>query len=135
MICNTACKKWHIGNDIRRILLSDDEFKKLVGNNIFPLVAPEPKSGQKDLGTFVVYAREKYSRELSKMAVLEDKCLVSVSVISDDYDEAVNIAEAIDYALFGSHKTDCGEFDFNLYDSNETYQDDKYIETLIYEIK
>ena len=40
---NSLCsyQKWFIGNDIRAILLDDEEIVNQVGTDIYPLIAPE----------------------------------------------------------------------------------------------
>lgn len=128
---NNSYRKWAIGNDIREILSSNEELVEMVGSNIFPLVAPENIAGN-----FIIYQREKYSKLISKMGVYEDECLVAVTAISDDYDTAVALASQIDLSLTGKHQKDTGErLTVNLKDSTEAFDDNKYIETLLFEIK
>ena len=134
MICNTALnsyQKWFIGNDIRDILLADSEVFGQVGNHIYPLIAPE-----KTTGDFIVYIRQKYSKDMVKAGVYSDVCEVAVVAISDNYDNAIALASKIDNALVGTHTNEKGErIDILLADSTETYDDNKYIETLLLQIK
>lgn len=135
MICNTAFnsyRKWYIGNDIRDILLADDAISGQVGNHIYPIVAAE-----NTIGDFIVYSRQEYSKGLAKQGVYEDTCKVAVVAISDNYDNAIALADKIDLALTGTHiLNDKGvKINILLEDSTETFDDNKYIETLLFSIK
>lgn len=134
MICNTAFnsyRKWYIGNDIRDILLADDAIRGQVGNHIYPIVAAE-----NTIGDFIVYSRQEYSKDLAKAGVYQDVCRVAVVAISDNYDNAIALADKIDLALTGTHTNDQGvRIEITLEDSTETFDDNKYIETLLFRIK
>ena len=134
MICNTALgsyRKWKIGNDIRDILLGDAAVSGQVGNHIYPIVAPE-----NTLGDFIVYSRQEYSKDLVKAGVYQDICRVAVVGVSDNYDNAIDLAENIDLALTGTHTNENGvRIEITLEDSTETFEDNKYIETLLFRIK
>lgn len=124
-------QKWHIGNDIREILLADTDVFGKVGNNIYPLVAPENVTGD-----FLVYNRAKYSKETVKMGVWSDDCQVVITAVSSDYDSALDLAAAIDNALVGPQiNSDGMKFTVELVDSSEEFSDLKYIETLLLRIK
>ena len=134
MICNTALnsyQKWFIGNDIREILLADSAVSIQVGSHVYPIVAAEDTKGD-----FIVYSRQKYSKDLVKTGVYQDECEVAVVAISDNYDNAVALASKIDNALTGTKINDNGaRIDITLVDSTETFDDNKYIETLLFRIK
>lgn len=124
-------QKWSVGNDIRTILLNDEGIKAQVGSNIFPLIAPESTEGD-----FIIYIRNQYSKSAVKMGVFEDQCEVAVVAISDNYDSAVELASKIDNALSGLHDLENGvRLHINLANSTEVYEDNKYIETLMFNIK
>lgn len=124
-------QKWFIGNDIRAMLLKDEDIVKQVKTNIFPLIAPETTNGD-----FIIYMRNKYSKSAVKMGVYQDECEVAVIGISDNYDSAIGLASKIDNALSGQHTLDNGvRIQITLVDSTETFDDDKYIETLVFNIK
>lgn len=131
---NTALnsyQKWRVGNDIRSILLKNEEIVKQVGTNIYPIIASE-----NTIGDFIVYVRNKYSKSAVKMGVYSDECEVAVLGISDNYDSAIALASKIDNALVGLHTLENGvKIQITLVDSTETYDDDKYIETLVFNIK
>ena len=135
MICNNSlgsCQKWFVGNAIREILLSDPDVFEQVGNHIYPLVAAENTKGD-----FIVYLRQKYSKSYVKAGVFEDECEVAVIAISENYDNAIALASKIDNALTGTHRNDedgC-TLDITLADSTEVFEDNKYIETLVFTIK
>lgn len=135
MICNRALnsyQKWHIGNDIRDILLADSGVSSQVSSeHVYPLVAPENTKGD-----FIVYLRQKYAKEMVKQGVYEDDCEVAVIGVSDNYDNAIDLAAKIDNALTGTHTNEDGiRIDITLVDSTEVYEDNKYIETLVFKIK
>lgn len=125
-----SLQKWKIGDDLRDILLADSGITEMVGNDIYPLVAPEGVESE-----FIVYGREKYTKKYAKEGVWEDECLVFMTVISSNYDKATTIASLIDNALVGRHNINDHKFDIYLYDSTETFEDNKYIETLILTIE
>lgn len=132
---NTGCgsyQKWFIGNDIRSLLLADEDIYQQVGEHIYPLVAPENTKGD-----FIVYMREKYSKTATKMGVYEDDCELAIVGISDNYDSAVSLASKIDNALTGRHTINSGAttITINLSNSTETFDDNKYIETMVFNIK
>lgn len=131
---NTGLKsyqKWFVGNDIRNLLLEDEEIVNQVGSNIFPLIAPETTEGD-----FIIYLRSKYAKNAVKMGVYQDECEVAVNCISDNYDSAIALASKIDNALSGQHTLETGtRIQITLADSTETFDDDKYIETLVFNIK
>ena len=124
-------QKWFIGNDIRSILLDDEEIVNQVGTDIYPLIAPENTEGD-----FIIYMRTKYNKTAVKMVVYQDGCEVAVVGISDNYDSAISLASKIDNALSGLHILSNGvKIQITLADSTETFDDDKYIETLVFSIK
>jgi hypothetical protein len=124
-------QKWFVGNDIRDILLAESGVTEQVENNIYPLVAPE-----NTLGDFIVYSRQKYSKDTVKAGVYQDECQVAVVAISDNYDKAIELASKIDNALTGKHILPNGiRLDIMLADSTEVFDDNKYIETLLFTIK
>lgn len=131
---NTGCgsyQKWKIGNDARSILLTNTGITAQVGTNIYPLVAPENVKGD-----FIIYQRDKYSKTATKMGVYEDECQLVVTAVADNYDNALNLAELIDNTLTGKHTNDNGvTITIDLADSTETFDDLKYIETLLFKIK
>lgn len=128
--CNSF-QKWFAGNVLRKMMLTDTDIFKKVGNNIYPIVAPEGVNGD-----FITYAREKYTKSITKMGVYEDVCKVSIVAISDKYDSSVELASLIDNCLTGPHTLDDGtRLKIDLTDSTESFEDSKYFQVLIFEIK
>lgn len=124
-------QKWFIGNDIRDILLKDEGIIEQVEGNIFPLVAPITTEGD-----FIIYSRNRYSKSTVKQGVYMDECEVAVTGISDNYDNAIALASKIDNSLSGQHTLENGvRLQITLVDSTETFDDDKYIETLVFSIR
>ena len=124
-------QKWRIGNDVRSILLANSGITTQVGQNIFPLIAPENVKGD-----FIIYQRDKYSKQTTKMGVYEDDCQLVVVAVAESYDDALNLAELIDNTLTGKHIKDDGtRITIDLVDSTEAFEDLKYIETLLFKIK
>lgn len=121
-----------MGNDVRDILLQDSAITSMVGENIYPVIAPE---GTKD--PFILYQRDKYKVSYSKMGIVEEECHLMVTIVTDNYDEAIYLAFLVDGALEGNHQNDetgCA-FMAELYDSTEGFDDNKYFENLTYAIK
>jgi hypothetical protein len=124
-------QKWNIGNVVRSILLTDDAVKAQVKQSIFPIVAAENTDGD-----FIVYKRMNYSKTSVKMGIYEDKCELALIAICDNYDKSIELASKIDNALTGRHILDNGyKLEIALSDSAEMYEDNKYIQTLIFTIK
>lgn len=123
--------KWDIGTVLRTMLLQDADIVSKVGSDVYPLVAPE-----NTIGDFIIYSREKYSKETVKQGVYEDVCTMAFTVISDNYDRAISLAKAVDLVLTGKHEDEEGRrFEVMLTNSSERFVDEKYLETLIFEIK
>lgn len=124
-------QKWFVGNDIRDMLISNEDITAQVGNNIYPCIAPLNTEGD-----YIIYMRNKYAKSTVKQGVYMDECEVAVVGISDNYDNAIALASKIDNSLSGQHTLENGvRLQITLVDSTETFDDDKYIETLIFSIK
>lgn len=127
---NGICTKWTIGNEVRDILISNDDIYAAVGEDIFPIVAPENVDDP-----FIVYYREKYHRQDSKIGYFEDECHIVLTIVSTDYDLGANIAGLVDSALSGPHTIGECKYDFQLYDASEGFEDLKYFQQLVYSVK
>lgn len=126
-----AKSKFRIGTSIRKLLIENEAVKEFVGEKIFPLVAP-----QETKGDLIVYYRDEYSKDYTKMGVYNDNCKVYVVIVSEDYDRSQEIAEAVNEALECTffQNTD-NQIQIRLSDSTEDYADNKYIQVLLFEIK
>lgn len=124
-------QKWNIGNIVRTILLANEDIKSQVSSNIYPIVAPENTDGD-----FIVYRRAQYSKSAVKQGIYEDRCELILICLSDNYDNSIELASKVDNALTGKHTLENGyKLDIALSDSTEMYEDNKYIQTLIFTIK
>lgn len=128
---NGAYLKWWIGIDISEILSSSEALVGIVGEDIYPLVAPEGTDGE-----FIIYRRSKYSREYAKMGLTDDVARVEIIAVSESYETSVSMAALIDSVLTGTHLNDEGySLTFQLYDSEEVFDDMKYTQLLVFEVK
>lgn len=116
-----------ITTEIRGILLDSDDICRLVGKKIYPIVAPDGTDGD-----FIVYQRDGYKQEYSKMGVARQIPIVYVSVISDNYDRSNQIASLIYSALEGYFEDPV--MTIHLEDSTEDYVDKKYVQVLQFSI-
>lgn len=124
-------QKWWIGNTVRALLKADENIYGIVGEDIYPIVAPEGTDGE-----FIVYRRVAYSKQTVKTGVYEDRCNLELVIVTDNYDNGVALAVLVDNCLTGSHTTDEGEkFSMLLADSSEGFDDNKYWQKLNFEIK
>ena len=128
---NGICPKWFVGNEVREILINNPDIWVAVGNDIYPVVAPEGTEG-----LFILYQRDKYKKTYSKMGLVEEECHLIITVVADDYDAAITVANLVDQTLTGTHNTNDGcSYEMSLYDSTEGFEDNKYFEQLVFSIK
>jgi hypothetical protein len=130
MNCLGTYPKWSVGNDVRSILLADSGITGMVGTDIYPLIAPENTQGD-----FILYSRERYSVRNVKMGIYEESCQLALNIVSDNYDNAIILAEMVNDALLGNHQLNGNPITIELEDSTESYTDNKYLETLLFTIK
>ena len=116
-----------ITTEIRGILLESKDVSTFIGRKIYPIVAPDGTDGD-----FIVYQRDGYQQEYSKMGVARQIPIVYVSVISDNYDRSNQIASLIYSTLEGSFKNPT--MTIHLEDSTEDYVDNKYVQVLLFSI-
>lgn len=105
--------------------------------SIFPIVAPLGTQGN-----FAVYQRLNLEAESTKDGYnFVEKTNVAITIVSDRYDEGLNISTDIKMyleGLRGDYKTKLNEDiiidDITLIDASEEYNNDKYLQTLVFEI-
>lgn len=124
----SAESKFKITTKVRAALLAKSEISDIIGERIFPVVAPKNTKGD-----FIIYQRDEYSKDYSKMGIIGQSCRVYVNAISEDYDRSQELAYQINEALEGIHR-DLG-MDVKLVDSTEDFEDNKYIQVLLFDIK
>lgn len=120
--------KFKITNEIRDILLNDDGVVSMVGDNIFPLNADKDTEGD-----FIIYMRDEYSIDRSKMGIVSQKCNVYINAVSSSYNRSQDIAVLIFEALEGDFESP--NMRIRLEDSTEDYADGKYIQVLLFSIQ
>ena len=86
--------KISIAKDLRPMLLARESLASLVGENVFPLYAPEGTAED-----FILYQRTAGGSELNQMSLTSEWCEVTFNVVSDDYVKGVEIAEELRSAL------------------------------------
>lgn len=125
--------KFSVCTLIRERLLADEKIKELVGNKIFPIIAPENTQGN-----YIVYVRDEYSIDRTKTGIAFHNCIVFISCVSSSYDESQKIADAVFQCLDGKYKINTEQQNINaieMIDSTEDYDGDVYIQTLSFSIK
>lgn len=114
-------------NEVRGILLKSKEIVGYVEDKIFPVMAPENTAGD-----YIIYQRDGYKQEYSKMGVARQTPLVNVIAISEDYGRSQDLASLIYDSLSGAW-TD-PDMHIRLEDSTEGFIDNKYIQVLQFSI-
>lgn len=124
--------KWHAGDWMKQILLSSDKIVELVGDYVYPCVAPEYRDEN-----FYVYSRTEYKREFVKLdtVIQEDTATILLRAVSDDYDTSLTMAELADEVLSGLHRNDDGVvIKFRLIDSKEGFDGFQYFQDLFFAV-
>lgn len=120
--------KLAITTEVRAILLADEAVSNMIGEKIFPIVAPTGTEGD-----FIIYQRDGYKQEYSKMGVVRQIPTVFVNAVSDDYDRSLQLASLIYGALEGEF--DNPNMTIHLEDSTEDYSDGKYFQVLQFSVE
>ena len=120
-----AASKFKITTVVRALILANQEIAALIGSRIFPVIAPE-----KTEGDFIVYYRDEYSKDRTKMGISGQTCKIIVAAVSSDYDTSQDLADLIDETLDGVHDG----VTIHLEDSTESFEDGKYIQVLVFSI-
>lgn len=79
---------------IRSILLNNANLVSLVGNKIFPLVAEAETKNP-----FIVIKRNSLTVSYTKDSNINDDNIIILSIIADDYEKVVQIAEEVRSSL------------------------------------
>ena len=120
-----STEKLTVGSYARTYLLTIPAIAAIVGNRIYPGIAPE---GTK--GAFVVYERDSYEVLNSKMGIYLQEANIAYEVVSDTYDEGQTLAVLILENLQGRHNN----LNFQVVDSAEYYTEKKYRQVLLFKI-
>lgn len=116
-------KKFLAIQDVVALLSNSPKIQALVGDKIFPLIAPEDTSGD-----FIAYQRDGYKREDSNMGVVVQRSIFLITVVSDTHERSLLIADAVYDVLEGDHS----EYNMRIRMENygEDYIDRKFIQVL-----
>lgn len=123
-----SISKFKVTSEISTILLADEKIVAFVGDNIFPLNAEKDTKGD-----FIIYMRDEYSIDRSKMGIVSQKCNVYINAISSSYNRSQELADLIFKVLEGTFKNP--DMEIHLEDSTEDYADGKYIQVLLFSIE
>lgn len=119
--------KFKVTTEMRALLLKDATVKGLVGDQIFPIVAPDGTRGD-----FIIYQRDEYSQEFTKMGKVSEDCEVLVFAVSENYKRSQDIAAAVKKSLEGRYSNPTMEIWMS--DSTEVFEDKKYKQVLLFKI-
>ncbi len=114
--------------EIQSLLLQNEEIKALVGNRVFPIMAPEGTDGD-----FIVYQRDGLKQEYTQMGVAGQTAVIYVTAVSDSYVRNNSLASLIYDTLSGDYKDP--DMRIQLEDSTEDFIDKKFIQVLQFSIK
>ena len=120
-----STEKLTVGSYARTYLLTIPAIAAIVGNRIYPGIAPEGTTG-----TFVVYERDSYEVLNSKMGIYLQEANIAYEVVSDTYDEGQTLAVLILENLQGRHNG----LQFDVVDSAEYYTEKKYRQVILFKI-
>lgn len=125
--------KFGICSLIREMLLSDESLKEKVQNKVYPIEAPEDTEG-----SYIAYQRDEYSINRTKQGIWNQECIVYIYIVSPDYDESNEIADLVFKCLdgrFNVNNETQSIREIQMTDSTEDKVNDKFIQTLQFEIK
>lgn len=110
---------------------ADPVLKDSLSNKVYPIAAPADTTFP-----FIVYSRTNtYSTNQTKDGWLGDECSFTVTVVSDKYDESVEIAEFVRTLLENCilYNSSLKIQNIHLTSSNEMFNEDEYIQNLYFE--
>lgn len=128
-------RKWHTAQWVRSKLLACEELRELVGNKIFPVIAPEETAGD-----YIIVYRSAYGRDRDKSGDTHSEAYVTVLCFSDDYDRSLSMAELVDAVLDGGRNDEVGRIfgssghSATLDTSEEGFSEGKLYQSLTFEI-
>lgn len=112
-----------IGLHIVRALERNQVIKEMVGDRIYPIVVPQGV----DRYPFIVYDMQGGSGTTTKDGTVDDAVTVQVSVIAKMHTQALNIGNAVRYALDGH----CPTYEeFRILKTGNIVYNDEYVEAI-----
>lgn len=119
-------KNFKVGKELRTLLSNSGEVTKLVGSKVFPIVANEGTTFP-----FIVYRRTNYTPASNKDFTSEIVG-IEINILSQKYDEAVNIADVVATSL-DRKETNFIE-DIKITNISEDYIEDTFVERIYLDI-
>ena len=110
-----------VNKHIFQILSKDEALAKMVGKNIYPLVAEEDVKLP-----FITFTKSSVVPSYYKVGVADDKVSFTVNIVANDYITTVNIAERIRQLLEG--RTSSYFKRIELQNCYENYSNDNYVQ-------
>ena len=135
-----AFSKFSITKDLLLLINENTGLTAYVGENIYPIVAPETDSNGNDINDCIIYYREKYSKQyVQNNIIVNENCKVTYVIISKNYPRSIAMAELLNDTIEGVHQNSDGyNYQCRLLDSDENVtgaKSDIYIQILTFEIK
>lgn len=126
-----AYNKFSITTDIRNILIGNSGITQMVGNNIYPIIAPENTTGD-----IILYYRDEYGKEYTNgNVIVNENCKIFIAILSENYDRSIQITEKVNELIEGTHLNKNNyKYNCRLIDSTEDFEDKKYIQILLFQI-
>jgi len=103
----------------------------LVNNRCYPLIAENGTTYP-----FIIYQRDSLDSTFCKDGVYEDEVNVSVRVVTDTYNEGIDLAQSVREAMTFNNYTieDGGTYTSLMVQADEEFTNDAYVQTLIFRI-
>jgi len=134
-----AFSKFSITKDLLLLINANVELIGLVGENIYPIVAPEKDSNGNDINECIIYYREKLIPQYVQNTVVSSDLKITYVVISKNYSTSITMAELLNDTIEGLHQNSDGyNYRCRLVDSDENVtgqKSDIYMQILTFEIK
>lgn len=103
----------------------------LVNNRCYPLVAENGTTYP-----FIIYQRDSLDSMFCKDGVYEDEVNVSVKVVTDTYNEGIDLAQSVRESMTFNNYTieEGGTYSSLMVQADEEFSNDAYVQTLIFRI-
>lgn len=119
-----------VTTEIRALLLASEDITATIDEKVYPIIAPENTDGD-----FIVYQRDGYKQEYTKMGVANQIPLVNVTAVSESYDRSQELASLIYDTISGDFRCSDMDIRIQLEDSTEDFIDNKFIQILQFSIR
>lgn len=119
-------KNFKIGQEIKRLLLEDEDVSSVLGNKVFPIVA--------DNGTtfpLLVYRRSSY-RPYDNKDYTDEAVYIDITIAAETYSQSVDIADKVAECL-NRASTDLINY-ISIVNINEDFIDNSYVQIISIEV-